>query len=355
MLNFHYFCKVPACRISVKNSFLQKLPKIVEKHFSRWKEQIILPKNTIQALYEIVLNFHYFCKVCACRISFKNSIFQKLQKIVEKHFSRWQEQIILPKNIILVLFVIALNFHYFCKDRACRISFKNSIFQKLQKIVEKHFSRWQEQIILPKNIILVLFVIALNFHYFCKGRACQISVKNSILQELPKIVEKHFSRWKEQIILPKNTIQALYEIVLNFHYFCKVCACRISFKNSIFQKLQKIVEKHFSRWQEQIILPKNIILVLFVIALNFHYFCKDRACRISFKNSIFQKLQKIVEKHFSRWQEQIILPKNIILVLFVIVLNFHYFCKVRACRISFKNSIFELPKIVEKHFFWWVE
>ena len=156
--------------------------------------------------------------------------------------------------------------------------------------------------------------------------------------------------------LAKSIFLAKFDIVLNFHYFCKVRACRISVKNSIFQKLPKIVEKHFSRWQEQIILPKNISLALFEIVQNFHYFCKVRACRISVKNSIFQKFPKIVEKHFSRWQEQIILPKKFSLALFEIVKNFHYFCKVRACRISFKNSIFQkLSKIVEKHFFWWME
>ena len=141
-------------------------------------------------------------------------------------------------------------FHYFCKVRTCRISVKNSILQKLAKIVEKHFSRRQEQIILPKNISIALFEIVQNFLYFCKVRACRISVKNSILQKLPKIVEKHFSRWQEQIIVPKNISLALFEIVQNFHYFCKVRACRISFKNSIFQKLSKNVEKHFFWWME---------------------------------------------------------------------------------------------------------
>ena len=162
-----------------------------------------------------------------------------------------------------------------------------------------------------KKYFLALFEMVLNFHYFCKVRACRISVKNSILQELPKIVEKHFSRWQEQIILPKNISLSLFEIVQNFHYFCKVCACRISVKNSILQKLPKIVEKHFSRWQEKIILPKNIFLALFEMVLNFHYFCKVSASWISVKNSILQKLPKIAEKHFSRWQEQIILQKNI--------------------------------------------
>ena len=122
--------------------------------------------------------------------------------------------------------------------------------------MEKHFTRWQEQIILQNNISLVLFEIVLNFHYFCKVHACRIIVKNSILPKLPKIVEKHFSRWQEQIILPKSIFLAQFDIVLNFHYFCKVYACRISVKNSILQKLPKIVEKHFSWCQEQIICQK---------------------------------------------------------------------------------------------------
>ena len=46
---------------------------------------------------------------------------------------------------------------------------------------------------LQKNIFLAQFKIAQNLHYFCKVRACRISVKISILQKLPKILEKkHF-------------------------------------------------------------------------------------------------------------------------------------------------------------------
>ena len=244
----------------------------MEKYFFWWKEQIILPKNIFLAQFEIVLNFHYFCKVRACWISFKNSNFQKLPKIVEKHFFWWGEQKIYPKNIFLAQFEIVLNFHYFCKVRACRISDKNSNFQKLPKIVEKHFFWWKEQIILPKNIFLAQFEIVLNLHYFCKVRACRISDKNSNFQKLPKIVEKHFFWWKEQIILPKNIFLAQFKIVLNLHYFCKVRTCRISVKNSNFKKLPKIVEKHFFWWKEQIILPKNIFLAQIEIVLNFSLF-----------------------------------------------------------------------------------
>ena len=135
-----------------------------------------------------------------------------------------------------------------------------------------------------KYFLSTIWYIVLHFHYFCKVRACVISVKNSIFQKLPKTVEKRFSSLQEQIILPKNNFQALFEIVLNFHYFCKVCACRIFVKNSIFQKLPKILEKHFSWLLEQIILPKNNFLALFEIVLNFYYFCKVLACGISVKN-----------------------------------------------------------------------
>ena len=108
-------------------------------------------------------NIHHFCKGRACRYSFKNSIFQKLRKIVEKHFLWWVEQIILPKNIFLAQFKIVQIFTIFVRDRACRYSFKNSIFQKLRKIVEKHFLWWVEQIILPKNIFLAQIEIVQIF------------------------------------------------------------------------------------------------------------------------------------------------------------------------------------------------
>ena len=51
----------------------------------------------------------------------------------------------------------------------------------------------------------------------------------------------------------KNIFKAQCEIVQNIHYICKVRACRISLKISIFQELSKIVEKNFLWRVEQII------------------------------------------------------------------------------------------------------
>ena len=152
---------------------------------------------------------------------------------MEKHFSWWQEQIILPNNISLALFEIVQNFHYFCKVRACRISFKVQFSKLVLNCGETLLLMSGINNLAKKYFLSTIWYIVLNFHFFCKVRACVISVKNSIFQILPKIVEKRFSWWQEQIILPKNNFQALFEIVLNVHYFCKVRACRISVKNLI--------------------------------------------------------------------------------------------------------------------------
>ena len=167
------------------------------------------------------------------------------------------------KKYFLCTILDSSNFHHFCKLRACRCSVKNSIFQKLPKIVEKHFLWWVEQIILPKNIFLSTIQDSSNFHHFCKVRTCRYSVKNSIFQKLPKIVEKHFLWWVEQIILPKIFFLAHFKIAQIFTIFVRSAPYRYSFKNSIFQKLHKIVENHFLWWVEQIILTKNIFLAQF--------------------------------------------------------------------------------------------
>ena len=255
---FHHFCKVCACRYSFKKSNFQKLPKIVEKHFLWWVEQIILTKN-ILAQIEIIQIFTIFVRVRACRYSFKKSNFQKLPKIVEKHFLWWVEQIILTKNIFLAKIEIKLFFTIFCKVRACRYSFKISIFQKLPKIVEKHFLWWVEQIILTKNIFLAQIEIIQIFTIFV--RSAPVDIPSKI-----QFSKNYLKMWRNNPLMSgTNNFDKKYFLSTNwdntnFHHFCKVRACRYSFKKSNFQKLPKIVEKHFLWWVEQIILTKNIFL-----------------------------------------------------------------------------------------------
>ena len=132
-------------------------------------------------------NFHHFCKLHACRYSVKNSIFQKLPKIVEKHFLWWVEQIILTKNIFLAHFKIVQIFTIFVRSAPYRYSFKNSIFQKLHKIVENHFLWWVEQIILTKNIFLAQIGIIQIFTIFVRSAPVDILSKNQFSKNCLKL------------------------------------------------------------------------------------------------------------------------------------------------------------------------
>ena len=98
--------------------------------------------------------------------------------------------------------------------------------------------------------------------------------------------------------LQKNIFLALLKIAQKFHYFCKVCACRISVNIQFYKNCLKLRRETLLLMRGTNNLQKNIFLAQFKIAKSFHYFCKVRACRISIKNSIFQKLPKIVEKYF---------------------------------------------------------
>ena len=147
-----------------------------------------------------------------------------------------------------------------------------------------------------------------NFHHFYKGRACRYSLKNSIFRKLPKIVEKLFIWWVEQIILSKNIFLAPIEIIQIFTIFIRSAPVDIPSKIQFSENCLKL-------WTTLLLMgginnfAKKYFLSTNWDNTNFHRFCKVRACRYSFKNSIFQKLPKIVEKHFFWWVEQIILSK----------------------------------------------
>ena len=113
------------------------------------------------------------------------------------------------------------NFHHFCKVRACRYSFKNSIFQKLPKIVEKHFFWWVEQIILPKNIFFAQFKIIQIFTIFVRSAPVDIPSKIQFSKNCLKLWRKHFLWWVEQIILIKNIFLAQIEIIQIFTIFVR--------------------------------------------------------------------------------------------------------------------------------------
>ena len=137
--------------------------------------------------------------------------------------------------------------------------------------------------------------------------------------------------------LPKIIFLPHFEIVQNFHFFVTSTPVDFLSKISIFQKLPQMLLKCFFWWVEQIICQKKYFLTPFWDSTKFSLFCKVRACRFSVKNSIFQKLPQMLLKCFFWWVEQIILPKNIFLPHFEIVQNFHYF--LRSVPVDFLSKI----------------
>ena len=125
------------------------------------------------------------------------------------------------KKYFLSTIKIVKNFHHFCKVRACRYSVKNSIFQKLPKIVEKHFLWWVEPIILTKIIFLAQFKIVQIFTIFVRSAPVDIPSKIQFSKNCLKIVEKHFLWWVQQIILTKNKFLAQFKIVQIFTIFVR--------------------------------------------------------------------------------------------------------------------------------------
>ena len=133
----------------------------MEKHFLLWVEQIILPKNIILAqfaqfivqIFTIIQFFKYFLST-----NWENTLFVRSAPVD------------IPSKIQL--------FQKFCKVRACRYSFKNSIFKKLPKIVENHFLWWVKQIILPNNIFLAQIEIIQIFTIFVRSAPVDFLLKN---------------------------------------------------------------------------------------------------------------------------------------------------------------------------------
>ena len=142
---FHHFCLCP--RLSI---FLQKFnfPKIalncgetlpLISRTNNFDKKYFLSRNWDNT------NFHHFCKVRACRYSFKNSIFKNLPKIVEKHFLWWVEQIILTKNIFLAQIEIIPIFTIFVRSAPVDIPSKNQISKNCLKLWRNtSFDEWNK-------------------------------------------------------------------------------------------------------------------------------------------------------------------------------------------------------------------
>ena len=113
---------------------------------------------------------------------------------------------------------------------------------------------------LSKKYFLNTIGDSTKFTIFVRSAPVEFPSKIQISKNCLKLWRSTSFDEKEQTIHPKNIFFTQLEIVLNFHYFCKVWPVEFSVKNSNFQKLPKIVEKHFFWWKEQIILPKKYFL-----------------------------------------------------------------------------------------------
>ena len=150
-----------------------------------------------------------------------------------------------------------------------------------------------EQIILPKNIFLPHFEIVQNFHYFVRSAPVDFPSKNQFSKNCLKCCRNvSFDEWNKWFA--KNYFLPHFEIVQNFHYFVTSTPVGFSVKNFNFQKLPQMLLKCFFWWVEQIICQKKYFLTPFWDSTKFSLFCKVRACRFSVKNSIFQNLPQML-------------------------------------------------------------
>ena len=140
----------------------------MEKHFLWWVEQIVLPNTIFLAQFKKVQIFTIFVRSAPVEIPSKIQFSKNCLNCGET-LPLMSGTNSFAKNYFLSTIWDSSNFYHFCKVRACRYSFKNSIFQKWPKIVEKHFLWWVEQIILTKNIFLAQFKIVQIFTIFVRS------------------------------------------------------------------------------------------------------------------------------------------------------------------------------------------
>ena len=94
---------------------------------------------------------------------------------------------------------------------------------------------------LLKNSFLAQFKIVQIFTIFARSAPVEFPSKFNFPKIASNFVETFPLMSGIKNLLKKIVFLASFKIVQNFHYFCKVHACRISIKNSILEKLPKIL------------------------------------------------------------------------------------------------------------------
>ena len=158
----------------------------------------------------------------------------------------------------------------------------------------------------------------------------------------------------DQIILPKKYFLTPFWDSTKFSLFCKVRTSRFSCQKFNFPKSVSNVVEMFLLMSGTNNFAKKYFLTPFRDSTKFSLFCKVRTCRYSVKNSIFQKCLKCC-RNVSFDELNKLFCQKIFSYPILIVQNFHYF--VRSAPVGFPSKIQfskNCPNVVEM-FFWWVE
>ena len=140
-----------------------------------------------------------------------------------------------------------------------------------------------------KKYFLTPFWDSTKFSLFCKVRACRFSAKNSIFQKLSSVIEMFL------LMIGTNrpkTFPPFWDST-KFSLFCKVHIVDFRQKFNFPKTAPNIVEM-FLLMSGTNNFAKKYFLTPFWDSTKFSLFCKVRACRFSVKNSIFQKLPQIL-------------------------------------------------------------
>ena len=150
-------------------------------------EQIILPKNIFLPHFEIVQNFHYFER--SAPVDFPSKIqFSKNCPKCCRNVLLMSGTNNFAKKYFLTSFWDSTKFSLFWKVSRLSIFCQKFNFPKSVSNVVEMFLLTSGTNNFAKKYFLTPFWDSTKFSLFCKVRACQFSVKNSIFQKLPQIL-----------------------------------------------------------------------------------------------------------------------------------------------------------------------
>ena len=144
------------------------------------------------------------------------------------------------KKYFLTHFEIVQNFHYFVRSAPIDFLSKIQFSKKCLKCCRNvSFDEWNK-LFCQKNIFLPHFEIVQNFHYFVRSAPVDFPSKIQFSKTASNVVEM-FLLMNGTNNFAKKYFLTPFRDSTKFSLFCKVCTCRFSVKNSIFQKVSQML------------------------------------------------------------------------------------------------------------------